>query len=142
MVYLDTSVIIAYYCPEKFSDIVESYIRTIENPAISNLTELEFCSAISHKIRTKEMSLSDGEQVLAQFRIHIQKNYYYAILINSEHYQLAKKWITQFSTPLRSLDALHLAVASLSCGFIVTADKKLAKAASHFGVKQKFISAA
>ncbi len=140
LAYLDTSVIAANYCPEKMSDIIESYLMMLKNPVISNLAELEFVSAISRKIRTKEMSLYDGEKVLAQFQAHINKNYYRALLINSEHYQAAKKWINQFSTPLRSLNALHLAAASLSCGFIVTADEKLTKASKYFGIKTKLIS--
>lgn len=142
MVYLDTSVVVAYYCPEKFSDIIEIYLRTLDNPVISNLTDLEFSSAISRKIRNKELSISDGEKILTQFRLHREEKYYHALLINSNHYQVAKKWIEQFKTPLRNPDALHLAAASSCCRILATTDKLLAKAALQFGIKTKYIGAA
>lgn len=53
MFYIDTSVIVAYYCPEPMSEAVEELIIEIKQPAISHLTEIEFASAISRKIREK-----------------------------------------------------------------------------------------
>ena len=38
------------------------------------------------------------------------------------HYHLAREWISRFTTPLRTLDALHLAVASQNNIRLVTAD--------------------
>ena len=51
MFYVDTSVIVAYYCTEPLSEKAEDFVTTHARPAISNLTELELFSAISRKIR-------------------------------------------------------------------------------------------
>jgi predicted nucleic acid-binding protein len=81
MVFIDTSVIIAYYCPETLSDKIEDYLKNLSTPVISNLTELEFGSAISKKIRTKEISLSDAEKLQAFFQMHLNDDYYIKIPI-------------------------------------------------------------
>ncbi len=66
---------------------------------------------------------------------HTEEHSFYRILsLNNTHYQLASNWIEQFSTALRTLDALHLAVASLENLKLVTADKGFAKAARYFGL--------
>ena len=68
MFYIDTSVIVAYYCPEPMSEAVEELIIEIKQPAISHLTEIEFASAISRKIREKNLSQTDGNKILTQFQ--------------------------------------------------------------------------
>jgi predicted nucleic acid-binding protein len=39
MYYIDTSVIVAYYCPEALSDKAEDFLSKIDRPNISSLTE-------------------------------------------------------------------------------------------------------
>lgn len=137
MVYIDTSVIIAYYCPETLSDKIEDYLINLSTPVVSNLTELEFGSAISKKFRTKEISLSDAEKIQAFFQMHLNDDYYIKIPIQSIHYKLAKDWINKFNTSLRSLDALHLAACFANCKTLATADGKLADAAMQYGIEVK-----
>ncbi len=50
MIYVDSSVIVAYYCPEALSSHVQSLLRAqMKKPALSFLTEVEFASAVSRK---------------------------------------------------------------------------------------------
>jgi len=48
--------------------------------------------------------------------------------------------IAQFSTPLRTLDALHLATAHVNQFELITADKNLEKSAVILGVTCRLIS--
>lgn len=57
MLYLDTSVVVAYYCPEALSEVAEKMIVAASEPTISALTEVEFFSAVSRKIREGELVL-------------------------------------------------------------------------------------
>ena len=50
MVYVDTSVLVAYYSPEKLSERAEEFLIGQDRVAISNLTELELFSALSRKV--------------------------------------------------------------------------------------------
>jgi len=88
----------------------------------------------------KTLSREDGDQILNQIRLHTEEHSFYRVLsLNVSHYQLASNWIGQFSTALRTLDALHLALASLENLKLVTADNGLAKAARYFGLEVDMI---
>ena len=126
MVYVDTSVIVAYYCPEVLSEKAEAFITTQARPAISSLTELELFSAISRKIREGDMNRKDGSRIIAKFLSHLDELFYTKIPIEPHHSRLARDWIGQFITSLRSLDAIHLAIASSEGATLVTADEVLA----------------
>ncbi len=76
-----------------------------------------------------------GKQLIKYgYQAHIQQKLYRWVSIEHEHYQMAKNWILQFNTPLRTLDALHLAVASSKNLTLLTADQQLSKAADLLGV--------
>ena len=135
MIYFDTSIIAPYYCPEPLSELAEQRLLACKQPVISQLTLVEIKSALSRKIREKSLSREDGNRILNQFRLHTEEHGFYRILsLNDSHYKLASNWIEQFSTALRTLDALHLALASLGNLKLVTADKGLTKAARYFGL--------
>lgn len=51
MVYVDTSVLVAYYCPEPLSVAVQQFLIEQPKPAISSLTEVELFSALARKVR-------------------------------------------------------------------------------------------
>lgn len=141
MVYFDTSILASYYCPEPLSDLAEQKLLACQQPVISLLTLVEIKSALSRKIREKSLSKQDGNRILNQIRLHTEERNFYRILsLSDSHYQLASTWVEQFSTALRTLDALHLAVASLENLEITTSDKGLAKAARHFGLDVDMIA--
>ncbi|WP_417913348.1 type II toxin-antitoxin system VapC family toxin [Candidatus Electronema sp. TJ] len=134
MFYIDTSVLAAYYCPEPLSDAAEEIILSVERPAVSLLTRLELISAVSRKIR-EGMAREEGKKIIRQFEQHLFKENLYRILeIEEHHYTMAAGWIAQFSTPLRTLDGLHLAASCTAHLTLLTADIQLAQAAQFFGV--------
>lgn len=140
MVYIDTSVLVAYYCPEKISDQVEKNLLETSSPAISQLTDVELTSAVARKIREKTLSDEAGKAVLDMFRSHIDEKSYTYLPIQPKHFSTAMDWIAEFNTPLRTLDALHLAIASKNKAPLLTADIKLAESAKKLGVEVTLIS--
>lgn len=140
MYYIDTSVLVAYYCPEPLSEKAESFLTTHTELAISWLAELELFSAVARKIREGEMVKVDGSKITAKFLSHLDDSLYTFLPVEFHHYKLARDWIGQFSTPLRSLDAVHLAVASQEGATIVTCDRRLANSAKLLAVDFILIS--
>lgn len=140
MYYIDTSVIVAYYCPEPLSEKAESFLVAHPQPAISYLVEVELFSAVSRKIREGGMAPEDGSRVIAKFLSHLDDSFYTILPVESHHYRLARDWIGQFSTPLRSLDAIHLAITAQGTATMVTADKGLAKSAELLAVDVVFVN--
>ncbi len=140
MYYLDTSVLVAYYYPEPISETAEKLILRSKRPCISSLTEVEFASALSRKIREKNLSPEDGNKIFNQFQSHLEQSLYSWTVLEDRHYRTAKNWIIQFSAPLKTLDALHLAVAAESDLTLLTADKHLEISAKYFGIDVVIIS--
>jgi len=134
MYYLDTSILAAYYCPEPLSQRVERIIMGTKLPGISSLTEVELASAISRKTREKTLSPEDGNRIFNQFQTHLKESLYRLINVENRHYQTAKNWILRFAVPLKTLDAIHLAIAAESDLTLLTADSQLAASAKYFGI--------
>jgi hypothetical protein len=134
MHYIDTSVLVAYYYPEPFSETAEKLILRSKRPCISSLTEVEFASALSCKVREKNLSPDDGNKIFNQFQAHLEQSQYGLTVVEDRHYQTAKTWIVQFSAPLKTLDALHLAIAAESDLTLLTADNHLEISAKYVGI--------
>jgi predicted nucleic acid-binding protein len=134
MFYVDTSLLAAYYCPEALSEKAEIFLTTHSPLFISTLTELEMFSAMSRKVRGKELSRATASRILAKFLSHLDGRFYKCFSVETRHIRLARDWIGHFNTGLKSLDALHSAVASLEGLKLVTADRDLAESAKTLAV--------
>ena len=139
-VYLDTSVLVAYYYPEALSETVQKLVRVERRPVISSLNEVELMSALSRKIREGGLSMTDGERIAALFDQHVESGLYRRIPVSEQHYKAAQVWLRDFNTSLRSLHAIHLAVAGSANLQLVTADKILASSATTYGIATQFLS--
>ena len=140
MYYIDTSVLVAYYCPEALSEQVQVFLSEQVKPAISSLTEVELFSAIARKVRMGELGQSDGNRIISKFSSHVDGNLFSMTPVESHHWRIARGWIGLFNTSLRTLDALHLAIASAGDFVLVTSDRRLIQAADILGVKVRAMS--
>jgi len=138
--YYDTSVLAAYYCPEPLSNKAEQLLLSDSNPCISELTKVEFFSAISKKVRLKELKKTDAEKIVFRFIMHIDSGSFMTEVIKSNHFRLAGEWISGFKIPLRTLDALNLAVAFSMGECIVTSDFQLASAANVLSINSLLLT--
>jgi uncharacterized protein len=138
--YIDTSVLAAYYCPEPISPLAERALRGLSSPLISELTGVELASAVSRKIRDKTLSREEGSRILTQFESHLEEGYYLVLPVRTVDYRVAKSWLTQLHGTLRTLDALHLAVAEAAKASTLTADRRLATEAEALGLPVKLLA--
>ncbi|MCY7276534.1 MAG: type II toxin-antitoxin system VapC family toxin [Phormidesmis sp. CAN_BIN44] len=134
MSYLDTSIIVPAYCSEPLSDRVDELLRRETNLTVSDLTEVEFYSALSRKVRQRELTLDEAQQISRNFQGDLNAARYQRLPIETIHYQRAREWISRFDTVLRTLDALHLAIASEYQRRVVTGDVGLAQSAQILGL--------
>jgi len=75
-VYVDTSILGAYYCPEPLSAAAENALRQFKTPAISLLSEVEFYSLISKKRRLNELRERQAKQIFDLFSNHVAEGFY------------------------------------------------------------------
>ena len=134
MGYIDTSVLTAYYCPEPLSEIAEQQIRSVSRPLISWLVDVELHSALAKKVRMEELEASDAHRIQRLFRKHCVGDYFHTEAVLQRDFMQAREWLGSLDIALRTLDALHLAVAHRLGTSIVTSDVRLRAAGNQLGM--------
>lgn len=123
--------------------VAERAIRNLSSPTISDLTLVEFASAISRKGPGKDVAsrkcLKSHGSIRGGCR-GLVHGYYEVLSLKTRDYRLAKSWLGPLNGTLRTLDALHLAVAEATGTSIVTADRRLASEARRLGVSVKLLT--
>lgn len=132
--YIDTSLLVPYYCPEVLSRVAERTLRADPRPTVSDLVEVELFSALARKVRAREMAARDATRAGTQFLEHLEGRLYTRLAVQRAHYETARGWVARFTVPLRALDALHLALAAGEGLRLATADRALSRAAKRLGV--------
>jgi predicted nucleic acid-binding protein len=94
---------------------------------------VEFTSLIARKQRLGELSESQARERLALLRLHLVEGVFGRIPIGAGHYARAAELIAAMDSPLRTLDALHLAVAIAAPLPLITADRDFAASARRHG---------
>ncbi|MFB2918342.1 type II toxin-antitoxin system VapC family toxin [Aerosakkonema funiforme] len=140
MIYLDTSIVIPNYWPELLSEASQQLLRIETQRGLSQLVEVEFFSALSRRVRMREISQEEARQIAIEFQRDLDDFFYTRIPLQPFHYQQAREWIGRFDTALRTLDAIHLAIAAANDLRLVTADEALAEAANVFGIAVQLIT--
>src|SRR5664279_4854450 len=133
--YVDTSVLGAYYCRETLNAAVDAVLGGIETPVVSALSEVEFCSLIAKKQRLRELNKAQAREILDLFGSHVAEGFYRRLAVTLEHFARARQLIMSGKVALRTLDALHLAVALTEALPLLTADRQLATAAKRHRCK-------
>lgn len=142
MIYLDTSVLVAYYVPEALSERVQQRLLNSAIITVSELAQTEFVAALALRQRIGDLSLAHAQQVTTLFRRHLDDSLYRSLHFNSTVYSRACDYIARFDPPLKAPDALHLAAAALEQLPLVTADRQLAHNAETLGIAVELLAAA
>ena len=67
MIYLDTSVLAPFYWTEAMSNSVTELFQQSQTLIISELSEVELMSALSRRVRMKEIEREDAIAIVNQF---------------------------------------------------------------------------
>lgn len=139
--YVDTSILAAYYCPEPLSEQAEQRLRALDPPVISWLTDVELHSALAKKVRRHELTEPAARRVQELFRAHAQQELYRVIPVVQRDFRQARQWMEKRECPLRTLDALHLAIAHRHALTVLTADHVMARAGEAFDLDAELVQA-
>ncbi|MBA2592466.1 MAG: type II toxin-antitoxin system VapC family toxin [Pseudomonadota bacterium] len=141
MLYFDTSALMPYYRPEPLSAEIQALlIQAQEQVVISRLVEVEFASVLARLVRMGDLDARSAGVIQTAFSQDIARNCYRVLELASVHFKQARDWLLERKAPLRTLDALHLAVAQISDTRLVTSDVGLASAAEKYGVAVEFFT--
>ena len=133
--YLDTSALLKAYVSEAGSDAFVSWMESEETPCISPLSVVEMRCAVARRARMGLISTRRGTSVLADFETERYAARYRELGWPDAVFESATGLLQHVSPiPLRTLDALHLAVARhFRCAGFATADRVQSEAAHRLG---------
>jgi predicted nucleic acid-binding protein len=139
LIYLDTSIVIAYYMVETHTTRVVSIYEGNDELAISPLVEIELASVLARLVRVGSVEVSEAQRVHKLFLQHVEDQLYTSLTLHLQHYQWARDQIAQFQLPLKAPDALHLAIAHLEHLDLLTADRQMARNAGSLSISVRLI---
>jgi predicted nucleic acid-binding protein len=135
-VYVDTNVLVKRYLPEASSDAVDDFFDHTEHRfALSELCLVEFESVLARRAREpggKQLKLAD---IRMRFENDLRSDFFEMQSVTSEVLLQARRLIADRTSPLATLDALHLSTAlEIAADVIATNDKQLARATRAYGL--------
>ena len=133
--YLDTSALAKWYINEPKSEELETYIRSRGTVVVSRLTSVEFRCLLARRRRDRQISRPLEGQLFEAFEQDIREGFLSMKPWEDRHAAAVPGLIGKLPRhPLKSLDAMHLATASLlGCEELATADRVMARAAAELG---------
>ena len=140
MIYLDTSVAVSLLVPERKTADVKRWFAGLSGISISSDWLIsEFASAISIKLRARELSESDARAVRKEFKL-LTESGLRLLPVSRAAFQKAAELVMQHKHGLRAGDALHLAVAlEISAKSIATLDSVIAANARRLKIRVEMI---
>lgn len=140
MYYVDTSVLVAYLVPEKYSRQADAALHEYEHQplTVSAWVRTELVSALGLKCRTGQIDEAAMQTVLQQFRLLNPQ--FLDLPVTPTDFIRAEHLLGDWQTGLRAGDALHLAIAQRhGCG-LLTLDRVLADSGNRVGLPTKWLA--
>jgi predicted nucleic acid-binding protein len=135
MIYADTSALVKRYLDEPFSAEFEALLQK-GTMAISRLSIVELRCALARRRRNREIDVLRENRVNGELAADIQDGALRVSDFDDDCFTAAYHLIGRLpQIPLRTLDALHLAVAErITASAFATADRHQADAAEALGL--------
>jgi uncharacterized protein len=136
VVYFDTSALAKWYLNEARSEDVESYLQNRAPVLISDLTVIEFRCLLARRRRNGELDFALENRIFSTFQEDIRLGHLECSPVPDGVFSAAVNLISVVTeAPLRTQDALHLAIArALSAETVATADQVIIRAADALGL--------
>ena len=136
MLYVDTSVIVALLTVEpKTPDVTAWYAGLRDTPICADWLLTEFSSAISIKLRSRQLTETHVKRVRREFD-RLASGGLRLAPVSRTAFSQAAEMVKQHQHGLRAGDSLHLAVAlELGASHMATLDGTLAKNAKRKGLE-------
>jgi predicted nucleic acid-binding protein len=133
--YVDTSALAKWYLNESGSDEFVDFIRRQRLALISRLTVVELRSLLARRRRSGDITVDYHRDAIRTFETDIRRGFLQVEPLLDSQAVVAADFIDRLrDLPLRTLDALHLAIAhTIGVRVLATADRGLARAAEALG---------
>jgi predicted nucleic acid-binding protein len=137
--YVDSSVLVAVYVPERFSTAARQVVRAVPQIPFTQLHELEVRNAFELLVGRKLITREECQAIQAQLNVDVESQRLARVPLDLDGVftsarDLSRKCTSRYLT--RSLDLLHVAAAqTIMCATFVSADDRQLAAAKASGLK-------
>ena len=118
----DTSVVAAYYMPERHSGPAITAVRNRRPRLISSLVRCELVSAFRRGVARGVLETQDMAELERRFADDLEQGHWELIPVSSDVLGDAAALLRTSPVPVRTLDAIHVASAVQRHADLVTAD--------------------
>ncbi|GBE37214.1 hypothetical protein BMS3Bbin07_01374 [bacterium BMS3Bbin07] len=134
--FFDSSAFAKRYVEEEGSQIVDDICRETTELSLSVICVPEILSALNRRIREKHLSQKDYARIKQHFSDDVRD----AMIINLIPEVIATSTKLLEASPLRAMEALHVACAIVwRADLFVSSDKQQVAAARKAGLKIKYV---
>lgn len=134
--FFDSSAFAKRYVEEEGSQIVDDICRETTELSLSVICVPEILSALNRRLRKKRLSQKDYAGIKQHFSDDVRD----AMIINLIPEVIATSTKLLEASPLRAMDALHVACAIVwRADLFVSSDKQQVAAAGKAGLKIKYV---
>ena len=131
--YLDASFLIALLSVERFSVDADRFVRRHSGGLmVSDFAAAEFASAIARRVRMHETTEAEARSDLSAFDDWVGRSTR-QVEITPVDVGLAAAYLRRLDLPLRTPDAIHIAIAQRLGATLVTFDRQMAESARALG---------
>ncbi len=136
-IYIDSSALAKLYVPEPESDVLEAFLRGRRDLMISELAITEVLSAVARRRREGMLTVNQAFEIRDAILADADSGSFHRLDLSPVVHREAERLLFQLeSVALRTLDALHVAVALLgSATHVLTFDARMRAASVHAGLK-------
>lgn len=132
-VYLDASILVSLFVLDPASERAQSALLRVRGVMqISNLAAAEFVSALNQRIRMKILTRREGQEALGLFD-EWAAAMTERVEASAQDFSVCDSYLRRLDLPLRTPDALHLAIAKRLDASILTFDKQMIASARKLG---------
>jgi predicted nucleic acid-binding protein len=132
-IYVDANVVVALFIEDSMSQRAHEIVAGLSDAiVVSDLTALEFVSAVARRARAKDIGAKAAAEAIADF------DFWAAAVarIDTEASDLAQadRLVRRFEINLHSADAIHVAIATRLGASLLTLDSKMKASAKKLGL--------
>ncbi len=133
-VYLDVNVLVALFVADPLSGRAEEALRGVhDRVVISNLAAAEFSSVIARRVRTRELRAVEARAAFSNLDSWCER-YAQLATLESSDVSAAIALMRRLEFPLRTPDALHIALVQRSGCALLSFDIALINVARALGL--------
>jgi len=134
-IYLDTSALVKLYLPEPESDAVDQLVYRRRDLVVSEVAVTEVASAIGRRVREGALSAETATQIYHRLLSDVNDRCFIRLSVGTDTHREAERLLLSSRVALRTLDALHLALAIQAASrSVATFDRQMARAATSIGL--------